>query len=94
MANGIRVRLLLAVCFFVVSVVLVACFRVAPPSPEQPGNETNAQAVTLPLVLSSFHYQGKITMDFAVPMDQALVQKAFSLFAVPVQLLVNNQQRI
>jgi hypothetical protein len=78
----------------VLSGLLAACFRVAPPSPEQPGTEANAQVVTLPLVLSSFHYNGKITMDFAVTMDQASVQRAFNLFTVPAQLLVNNQQQI
>jgi hypothetical protein len=70
-----RIRVLLVVCFILVSGLLASCFTVAPPS--QPTLEPAA----LPIALSAFYYNGKITIDFSQTMDRTTVQRAFALYA-------------
>ncbi len=75
MSKFYHIRVLLVICFVLVSGLLAACFTVAPPT--QPTLEPTA----LPIALSAFYYDGKITIDFSQTMDRAAVQKAFALYA-------------
>lgn len=69
-----RIKVSLVVCFFAVSGLLVSCFTSAPP------DQSKLSPTALPVALSAFYYDGKITVDFSRTMDRATVEKAFALY--------------